>query len=794
MKTDKDNITCIKSNSSFVSLQTYVTPDLGFICHLNIQWGKVGQWTPIPSSRDCSCLKSDDMLSDITDATGVDRGDEVEIIVADNNSDTDNNDEDVVDEDHDNEDPDAELEKIKGENQDDEIKWSVQEETAVEKGNIAVTKGEQVKCSSYKLKRNQTDNDNFSDKANIMGLPLKRLTVKVRKIDEQSTSLGSKSGLSKKKWRDASARISKFSKPVKPKSATIRQGSVKRKLHSVISETDAVCVKQEIDVKIEADQMTVVDKKGVGYHCQKCNKAFPTTAAHNRHIRGRTCFIQECYRTPGNKVACGKCNVEFQRQDYLDVHDMLHSETNPAGFITEYCELMDLVSDIEASVMPGPMNCGKCDLVFGSRKELLFHVITCHGAIYKCEICEEVVNDKKKLFAHRSKHKHVEDKGQEEKAFKCEDCGVSYCRESFLLKHRGRSHCCSSCTKTFSSATSLAQHEYEVHCVVYICPQQGCGKVFKSKLNLKRHKRNHIETPTVCSLCGKVFNTSRRMKDHLRTHSDERKFVCPVCNKSFKTSDVLTKHKRLHKDTFSYTCEICGFGCHSNSILRRHIDTHNQVKRHGCTVCGTKYSNKESLVIHKLRENHYKPDDPDVAKSVQCDHCDRRFPSATHKSYAQHLRTHTGEKPYQCKICGRQFSEQSNMKTHELIHREEKPFLCVCGKGFVQKRFLRKHLEKSQQCASMLRSDGTAFDFVNAASAMSFIVSAGDEDRRHSAMETGSFLGRESVDSGLPSTFVAGPSGHGAEMRTSHVQHVPSYADARLVGDMISTNLQSFSE
>lgn len=747
---------------------------------------------PLPPSGTTLAQKDDDMLSDITDAAGVDRGDEVEMIVDDINSDIANNDDDV-DEDRDIEDPVVKLEKIKGENQDDEVKWSVQKETTVKKGNVAVTKGEKVKCNSHKLKRKQTDNDILSEKAKVMGLPLKRLTVNVRRIDEQSTSLGSESGLNKKKRRqDATARISECSETVKPKSAANRRGSVK-KLHSV-SVIDVGCVKQEPDVEIVANQMTVVDRKAVGYHCQRCNKVFPTTGAHNRHIRGRKCLIQECYNTPWNKVVCGKCNVAFQRQDYLDVHDMLHSETNTAGFVTEYCELMDLVSDIETSAVQGAMNCCKCVFVCGSRKELLFHVITCHGAIYRCEICEEVVNDKKKLFAHRSKHKLAEDKSQVEKAFKCEECGVSYSRESFLLKHRGRSHRCSSCNKTFSTATSLAKHEYEVHSVVYICPEQGCGKVFKSKLNLKRHKRNHIEKPTVCSLCGKVFNTSRRMKDHLRTHSDERKFVCPVCNKSFKTSDVLTKHKRLHKDTFSYTCEICGFGCHSNGILRRHIDTHNQVKRHSCAVCGTKYSNKESLVIHKLREGHYNHDDPDVAKSVQCDFCDRRFPSATHKSYVQHLRTHTGEKPYQCNICGRQFSEQSNMKTHELIHREEKPFLCVCGKGFVQKRFLKKHLEKFPQCASMLRSDDTAFDFVNTASTLSFTVSTGNEDRRNSAMETGSFIGRGSVESGLPSTFAAGPSGQGAEMRTSHVQHVPSYTHASLESDMISTNLQSFSE
>lgn len=103
------------------------------------------------------------------------------------------------------------------------------------------------------------------------------------------------------------------------------------------------------------------------------------------------------------------------------------------------------------------------------------------------------------------------------------------------------------------------------------------------------------------------------------------------------------------------------------------------------------------------------------------------------------MRTHTGEKPYECTNCNKRFTTSGQLNQHMRTHTGEKPYTCdVCNKSCSSSNYLKKHkrchcnalreTEKSKQvldmqnviCITEIEDDVTKTQYNNDKDTMSF--------------------------------------------------------------------------
>ncbi|NXI35297.1 ZN407 protein, partial [Galbula dea] len=199
-----------------------------------------------------------------------------------------------------------------------------------------------------------------------------------------------------------------------------------------------------------------------------------------------------------------------------------------------------------------------------------------------------------------------------------------------------------------------------------------------------------------CDDCGFLADGLSGLNVHIamKHPSKEKHFHCLLCGKSFYTESNLHQHlasaghmrneqasvEELPEGGATFKCVKCTEPFDSEQSLFLHIkEQHEELLREV-----NKYIVEDTEQINREREEN---------QGNVCKYCGKMCRSSNSMAFLAHIRTHTGSKPFKCKICHFATAQLGDARNHVKRHLGMREYKChVCGVAFVMKKHLNTHL------------------------------------------------------------------------------------------------------
>ncbi|KAH9508477.1 hypothetical protein Btru_055299 [Bulinus truncatus] len=204
---------------------------------------------------------------------------------------------------------------------------------------------------------------------------------------------------------------------------------------------------------------------------------------------------------------------------------------------------------------------------------------------------------------------------------------------------------------------------------------------------------------TQCHVCKKDFEAIEGLELHLRSHLADQPTRCGLCHFLSNDREELRQHiLSLHYESLNdIEASVLSMEEDTNLTKMETMDR-KAVLRNALTAVKQLYSLKKNKTVNEVEKPGLS-----ATGTLQCMVCNRLFRGNSY--LRQHMRSHTGDRPYRCHQCDRSFTTRDILKKHMYVHKEQRDFKCgECGKLFKSLSHVRQHLrihmqERSFRCS-----------------------------------------------------------------------------------------------